>query len=446
MSHPLFEEYHKRLTYFKNSYHLELKQRGSYKGLIKQFHFENEDILESIENIFTQYRNSPFTIPKPYDSVILICSGGFDSSSLWGFLLEKYKLNVYPLHFKSSKKQENESFDFFYKFYKKKYKTLAKEPKYFDYPVSFSFRKIKKKLIEKTQGDLDFFLANLIHKKGNIYYLAPMYPAARMGIFAFKALEYALYLNYEKNIKVKTIFIGIVPEDGTLANESTLTVMRSINLNMCLITGDYSWQFTSLAMEAGKGLFLTKKDLAVFCRQYSIPIERSWSCDKMMKFHCGKCLSCFRRKRIFRMAKISDKTVYKESHFSFSLKNIKLNLGIRRVYSYLKNIPFRFFASTAPEKIAIKIHNYQYIRIKNDISYKEDGNRIKLMYGNTAEKNLVDFNGTASFIVKLLLEKPRTFKDLIFKMENEFNVEKYRLKTDLEKFIKEGIGKYIELV
>lgn len=440
-THPIIEAYQKRRRYFQYYYRMELKERGAFKGFRHDFHFEDPKILHEAEKVLFRKRDYTFHMPKPGEPVILICSGGFDSVSLWGMLLEKFKVKVFPLHFVSPKPKENEAFEYFYHFYKTRYKDLVGPAHYFDYTISFQFDKTYN-LIRKTERDLDFFLSNLIHKKKDKYYLSPMYPAARMGLFAFKALEYALLLNYEKDIRVKTIFIGIVPEDCILTHESSLTTLRLMNLNICQIMGDYTWQFTSFAMEAGTGLFILKTHLAKFCQKHDIPIGKSWSCDGNHSYHCGICVGCWKRKRIFKIAEIKDKTIYKNPDW---VNTIRLNLGIKKVFH-----TFITLLSKKTSKITHKNTIRQIIwdagtklKVKNDISIKKRGQTITVMYGEGRKKYLVRLNETASFIFLQLLDRPMNMIEIQDVMTNTYQVDKKLLREDILKFIRQGINRYI---
>lgn len=444
MTHPLIEEYRKNLEYFQKFYRMNLGERGSFQGFLRKFHFEDERILKTMENILREKRGYSFNLPRPGEPVILICSGGFDSIALWGIMLEKLKLHVYPLHFTSQRFKENQAFDYFYNFYKKRYDTLVGPVHYFDYPVSFQFY-TSKTSVKNTEKDPDFFLANLIHKDKYDYNLTLMNPAARMGLFAFKTLEYALFLNYEKNIRMKTIFIGIMPEDGIFTNESTLTVLRSINVSICQVTGDYTWQFSSPSLEAESGYFFLKTDLATFCQINEIPIEYSWSCTKNYLYHCGECLGCVKRKQTFSVLGFTDKTVY---HSPYPKFDIRLNWGIKRYFQKLKGLMYTKLSTVNNKYTAqyLSFHKNDVFKVKDNILYKKMNNKILIIDGKDKEKNLVVLNDTASDIFLLLKQKAMGIDELCKELIKKYQIGEKRLYHDVRRYINQELLHYLDVI
>lgn len=103
----------------------------SLRKIMKNRTFEDLSVITSIETIFNNKRGSVFQMPKPGTDVILLVSGGLDSVLTWGLLLEKYRLKVHPLFLNKGEgraSQEERSFNFFSRYYSRRYPSLSKAP------------------------------------------------------------------------------------------------------------------------------------------------------------------------------------------------------------------------------------------------------------------------------------------------------------------------------
>lgn len=56
----------------------------------------------------------------------------------------------------------------------------------------------------------------------------------------------------------------------------------------------------------------TKADIVKLGETLGVPFELTWSCYKGGDIHCGVCGTCTERKEAFVVAKVKDRTVYKE--------------------------------------------------------------------------------------------------------------------------------------
>lgn len=93
--------------------------------------YEDKEIVEWIEDFFMRKRGYVFNFPSPGTPVVLLVSGGLDSTITWGILMEHYGLKVYPLFLhrgKDRKKREKEAIIFFTKFFRQRYPDLFVNP------------------------------------------------------------------------------------------------------------------------------------------------------------------------------------------------------------------------------------------------------------------------------------------------------------------------------
>ncbi|QQS44424.1 7-cyano-7-deazaguanine synthase [Candidatus Roizmanbacteria bacterium] len=263
---------------------------------------EDLSALKCIESFLKEKRGYVFRMPQKGESVILTVSGGLDSTILWGMLLEEYQMQVYPVFFRRGHKRiqrEENAVRFFSQFFQKKYAKLFQTVQYLDVPMPP--KEIRWKITEHSQ---EVVSSDTNQRKG-----LPLYS----GLLALNAAEYALFLQEEKNVSIRTIFSAFVTSDGESLKYETLTAMRSVMQNLCILTGDMNWQYTSLALEKELGFFWDKDILIRWATEKGYPLEKMFSCISPInyKIHCGRCYFCQYRKQSFLRAGISDPTEYK---------------------------------------------------------------------------------------------------------------------------------------
>lgn len=278
---------------------------------IKKKDLENLGTVKTIEDFFLKKRNYVFKMPSPGSPVILLVSGGIESTITWGLLLEKYKLNVYPLFLHRGmhrKKKEQRAVKFFSEYFKKKY------PKQFHYPQEYSTHLPPPEIERAYANQYDFFhplrlleqydpntsVSKMMHTRGILPFT-----------FSFYGVAYANYLWDHVNLKVNTVFNGVAPGDGDYVSSQTFTALRATLFAVCAATDDYTWQIASLAFEKELGHWLEKQDLIRLGAKMKLPLEHTWSCYSARKYQCGdQCLTCQYRRIAFHKAKVRDMTHY----------------------------------------------------------------------------------------------------------------------------------------
>lgn len=298
--------------------------KKEFNKILKKRKLEDLDLIKTIESSLMKKRGYIFKMPKKGDDVVLMASGGLDSMTIWGLLMKEFGLNVYPITFHRGEKRrsrEEEAFDYFSKFYKKKYPKQYRSPikiktgfEKVTLPIETAPKQIDSrkllKYLSNTEGVLD------LNTSLGVFVILPFY-----------AKSYAEKLNLTKNLNINTIFSAITADDGELVPTQTITSLRSIMFTLCAANKEHKWQFTSPMMEKEAGLFLTKSDIIQYADKNNIPLEKTWSCYHAGKYQCGEdCATCHTRRTSFKNSGVKDKTIYKRidnQGFIASIKRIK---------------------------------------------------------------------------------------------------------------------------
>lgn len=393
--------------------------------------FEDVYTLLKIEKIFRHKRGWVFRMPKKKESVILLVSGGLDSIALWNLLLVKYELNVYPIYFSNSKRKvkgEEKAINFFSQIFKAKYPLLFHKVFKKKYTPSFLFSNVSDK--HKILSDLPNIINNLFyHPEYDRYLPILINNPTRLGNFAFGAYEYAHHLKYNKGISIQTIFVGIVPEDRGF-RESTLAVIRSINLSLCLILGNFLWQFTA-PIEKHNNFYFTKRGLFNYALKSNLPIFETWSCNKEVdSIHCGSCFNCAMRISLFSKSGIKDATFYKKKYFidHFMRKIIRKKSFYKMsgsLFVHRKKI------------LAPKINLNTRISVAPGVVWHELNGSL---YTLKTDTGLIEqLNHSGSLIWKEITRDSNRISDIMSILKAHYDTEERKLRNDLVKFIKRYI-------
>ncbi len=275
---------------------------------------EDLELIDQIENSLKRQRGYIFKMPQQGSPVILLLSGGLDTIIFWDILLRKYKLHVYPVFLRRGQIRmplEEASVDFFSKYYLSQYKELFQPPKKlttFIPPLEIRWDITK----------FGTYIINDTRESRGI----PMYSSLLVDY----AIQYAYFLEINLAIKPRTIFCGFMNDDGDHMRYETLTALRLNTYNIINLTGDMGWQFTSLAIEKELGFNFNKEVLIKYADFYKIPIDHSFSCIKYSYYHCGRCIYCKTRIKLFRNLGVKDRTIYQNQS-----KNALLSQIINRI-------------------------------------------------------------------------------------------------------------------
>ena len=282
---------------------------------LKKRKYEEIEVIKNIESFFLKKRGYVFKMPKEGEKVILLVSGGLDSVILWGLLLDIYKLIVYPISVQNDKNNpQYQSLLYYSRFFKSRYPCNFQSV--FSVPQNF------------TPGMLSsMFNRGKIHPKrlldlispANSYLSLPMLGGLSI-LSSISAYLYREYLYLTKNIRINTIFCGVEGSDGLVVRSQTFTFLRILMLFLASFNRDFKLQFSSFFLEKETGIFLEKYQSIRLGTKLGIPLEKTYSCYKGGKLHCGTCLSCHSRNLEFRKAGVLDQTVYQKDLWSYKFK------------------------------------------------------------------------------------------------------------------------------
>ena len=316
----------KTLTISPKEFEIRLKKRL----------YENIPTIHMVEKFFMQKRGYVFTMPKPGSSVILLVSGGIDSTVMWGLLMEKYKLKVYPLFLHRGRKRkwkEMKAVKFFTSYFQNRY------PDLFIPPMEFSTH-LPPPELEKQMDASNYYhpqrlLEHLDIQTGKSYLLS------QNGLpytFPFYGVAYAKYLLDHNNIKIYTVLNAVTAGDGTVVYSQTFTALRATLLSICTITNNYNWQFASIPYEKSIGHWFEKADMIKLGAALKLPLEKTWSCYRAGRYQCGNgCVTCIGRRKEFGLAHVVDKTLY-ESDVSIHARLLKVWKRLTSHYPHLYSI------------------------------------------------------------------------------------------------------------
>lgn len=273
--------------------------------------FEDVRAVNTIERYLQNVRGFVFRFPKPGTPVILMVSGGLDSTVTWKLLLETYKLKVYPLFIfrdRQRSKKEFASVRFFYRSFHREYPNLCMPVMKFSTilsPLELVNAMKNKRAYYHPKRILDIY--------GDIDKLNDpnFYPQRVLPFLHFYyALAYAQYLYDHNNLRVNTVITAILAGDGIVVPSQAFTSLRAALLSACFVTNNYNWQYISLPMEKELGHWWYKRDVIKIGHDLGLPLERTWTCYNTLLFQCGVCVTCKNRRQDFYGAGVSDKTWY----------------------------------------------------------------------------------------------------------------------------------------
>lgn len=289
------------------------KNKSQFASFIQKRQYEDLDTILTIEKLLIKKRKKILTIPKPNTPVVLLLSGGIDSTTAWLYLTKELKLDVYPLYFRRGHKRwikEKKAVDYYYSFFVKNY------PYKFNKPKEYSVYLPPKEVEDLISNPKEFFHPQVVinemkKRKSSGQSLVVDVQGPTPYLFPFFGMLYAKELEYNKNLKVRHVFNCVALGDGHVVPSQTYTALRSTMLSMCALSADWSWNFSSIALDNELGNYLSKADLIKYAYQNNLPLDHTWSCYNSGLLQCGdNCLTCNSRRKEFKAAGVIDKTKY----------------------------------------------------------------------------------------------------------------------------------------
>lgn len=268
--------------------------------LIESRELEDYRDIKKIEEFLKSRREYVVKIPKEGSPVILLFSGGLDTTIIAHILLEEFKLTVYPVFIRrnhSFESAEERAADFFTDYFQKRYPGQFKNQ--IKMTAAFPPNEIKKQYLQKKDTK--------INNNSEQLWDDPFFSIFHI----LYAAQYAYTLKLSRNINTKIIFSGFMKCDGERKIDHTLTTLRAIMLSLCTITQDFDWQVISLPLEKELGFFYDKDYFIKWATKHGLPIHKTRSsCLSDDYLQCGHCMVCNLRKFMFKKAEVEDKTKY----------------------------------------------------------------------------------------------------------------------------------------
>jgi 7-cyano-7-deazaguanine synthase in queuosine biosynthesis len=278
---------------------------------------EHPEIISLIDNFFKKKRGFSFTMPTPKSTVILLVSGGIDSTVAWGLLTKIYGLRVYPLFTNRGNSfrviRERQALLAVTRFMKATCDpNLFVEPFFLDVnsvPANVRSYYRPNRLHPKELLDNFERADRLLENDSNVElqftngvspYVMSMYGAT-----------YAQMLYRTRRIRVNNIFLGVNASDRILVPSQSFTAIRSLMLSISVATNNFKWVVGSPFLERELGHYFNKQQVIQLGAALGVPLEKTWSCYRSWPYHCGNaCGTCIDRRYSFQRAKVPDKTVY----------------------------------------------------------------------------------------------------------------------------------------
>jgi len=216
----------------------------------------------------------------PYQEyVILLFSGGMDSTCLFDLIIQQWGCKVIPLYFVRNAKNEQwerESITYFYNLYKEKYPDHVMDLELIN--IEIPSRQNKDYLDRDRQEIMGLPLRN--------------------HIMWSNAFTQAVYLSGKYNHTIRTVISGSVKDDGDNP-ESGLFSILTYNLSMCASLGIWSYQLMAPLIDGTLSKIYTKKDLVQYAKENTIPLDKSRSCFSSKEEPCNICTACLNKNNAF---------------------------------------------------------------------------------------------------------------------------------------------------
>lgn len=286
--------------------------------------YENDKLIDDIEKILVQQRGYAFKMPPPKTPVAVLFSGGLDSAVVAALLADKYKLLVYPYYFYRHLPHSKQT-----------YKAAQQLARSYAQKWPSQWMPLQKIDLWHPSSTLHYIHNDTFHFDVPVLESWPVTPPNQATGIPFSQHAYVHHIVLDillgkGNRKIRTIFGSAQDENRTLWRYENLTSARLLTLELCEIVNDKSWQFTHLPLEPSLHIGSTKQDLIKIGNKLGIDLGQTWTCSRNMRFQCGTCDLCTFRQADFRLAKITDPTIYEI--------NRKDRLGIIKRF-FLKQYP-----------------------------------------------------------------------------------------------------------
>lgn len=283
---------------------------------IQKRKYEDTAELFAVEQLLVKKRGHVFRMPKPGSHVVLMASGGIDSTVAWHILATTLKLHVYPVAVISSRMHpQYAALHYFSRWYKIKLGDLYHAPFVVQQPS------IPREIMRRSRGHgfSDQELLGSYDPKHKSFHWRPATGANMLNVIT--AGLYLKTLQSSLRFPIDTLFCAVTALDGIGVKSQSLTFIRTSNIYIMDFFADPKFQFASLFFEKETRWWAHKADIIRIGAEAGLPLERTYSCYQGGLVHCGRCGGCDARKWEFKESGVDDKTIYQ-------INSTPLRLGI----------------------------------------------------------------------------------------------------------------------
>lgn len=242
--------------------------------------------VNSIEAILVENRGYIREIPRD-EYIILIFSGGMDSTILIDVIIKQWDCKVILLYYKrksKNQKWEEESVYYFFNFYQERFPQNLIELIKLEIEIPL---RINKEYLDRTRQKV-------------------MMLPLRNTIMWENAFTQAVYLSGKYKSTIRTIITGSVKEDISSPESGILSIL-SQNVHTCISMGLWYYQLLAPFIDGSLEKVYSKVDILLYAKKHNIPIERTRSCFGADQAPCNKCLACDNRNNAYAQLDIIEK-------------------------------------------------------------------------------------------------------------------------------------------
>ena len=252
------------------------KDEEYWKNIIHQSNKLYKENTTAIKKILINNRGYVYEIPRD-EYVILLYSGGLDSSILIDMLIRKWNCKVILLYFKrgaKNQKWEEIAVDFFNHFYLERFPDNIVECLKLDIEIP---SRINKEHLDRTRQKI-------------------MGLPLRNATMWDNAFTQAVYLSSKYDSTIRTIIVGSIKEDEGSPESGSLSVL-SQTLHACTCMSIWYYQVLAPFLDGSFERVFDKVDIIEYAKKWQIPIENSRSCFESSEAACNQCLACVNRNK-----------------------------------------------------------------------------------------------------------------------------------------------------
>lgn len=253
-------------------------------------HMDDLLTLKSLESLILSKREKLFTKPKADEGLVMIVSGGLDSTIALKRVLEDFECSVYPLYVKRGARAEA--------------KELASVLHYLEIF----------KADHHNLKELEILEEELPPKRYKQYIpesqLNSIGHTLRNAVLQSFGVQYAVAAGYRDDIRIKTVFTSLSPDDDV--PHCRLVAVRAETILTCIDSADWSWQVTSPLLEDELWGWVDKAECIEYAFKNGLALDHTYTCTDSSDTACGMCSACETRLKVFAKSGYADPIAYKQ--------------------------------------------------------------------------------------------------------------------------------------